>query len=393
MIVQLIAQIILLIQNIELFLSKNIFLNFFMFFLFLINFLLYKYKEVVHNCDSEDYNLLYFQEGTIDYQISCEHEKIQRIDLKNASSIRSISIFDDTNVIIECPRLNDISDNLIISIYNEPNITIVNHCHFNQIEIYGSPTFNLFNNSLLSVDDLFLINKSYQFLFDYKNVFYTKSINAKSKIQNNYKNAQKLNDKTIKCENNFFNVSLNDNFISTQCGDLYEYVLPYSSLPKYSFEIKNSKTHLINHCTSNDSLDKNINIALISLNLYGESNVTFKNIPKIESIENYTDQDYQGTWVEVYPELADCIWFRRWYDSEFEDMFERGWKSVCYSGKSLLYCCDSDIGPRKINYISETLSMAIIITIIVLIFVLFISNCIIAYVRFKKHDMSDDESI
>lgn len=61
----------------------------------------------------------------------------------------------------------------------------------------------------------------------------------------------------------------------------------------------------------------------------------------------------------------------------------RGWKKVCLNDNPYLYCCDSNIKPRKVVIISKAGSLAIIITIISVIVVIFIALCSIAYYRYR----------
>ena len=91
-----------------------------------------------------------------------------------------------------------------------------------------------------------------------------------------------------------------------------------------------------------------------------------------------------GTWIEIKTETYGCIWGNESFDcSEYEEYFIRGWKKVCLNDNPYLYCCDSNIKPRKVVIISKAGRLAIIITIISVIVVIFIALCSIAYYRYR----------
>lgn len=359
---------------------------------YLSNYLLIKSNIITHNCNFSDRNIGMHQKESFDYQISCESQKIQKIDLENLKNADSISIFDESSVILNCSLMPNFTENLTLSIYDNPTITFENYCHFNSIEIYGLPSFHLFSNSHFLVDNLVLSDSKYQFPFEYKNVFYSNDSRIKFKLPKGSKSTETFNYPIFNCENDLFEISINDNYIIVKCSGIYEYTLLYPSIPKYVFNINNTKAYVINQCTSDELTNQKMKIVLSSLKFFGEKEVTFKNFNKLDSIEPYANNDIKGTWINIkQSDIYDCIWIvKPEYAQKYEDMFKRGWKKVCLEIDTYLYCCDSDLSPRNIFVISKGGSLAIIIIIICSIFIIFISLCIIAYYRYQDYRKIDN---
>lgn len=112
--------------------------------LYLISIILLVNKIINHNCtfsnvDLNNYNL----SESIDYQISCRSNAIQHIDVDNLYNVNSVSIFDNSNVIITCQSDLNNEEYILLKIYDTPNITFENYCNFKQVEIHNSPEFHL----------------------------------------------------------------------------------------------------------------------------------------------------------------------------------------------------------------------------------------------------------
>lgn len=129
----------------------------------------------------------------------------------------------------------------------------------------------------------------------------------------------------------------------------------------------------------------------LTLILLAEKKLIFNDFD-LDSITKFTNEDIKGTWIKLNDDSNDdCLWIDEpGFSEKFEDYFKRGWKRICLEHETYIYCCDSDLGPRKLNVISKNGSLAIIIFIICFIFVLIVSLCSIAYCRYKTKDQVDN---
>lgn len=304
--------------------------------LYLISIIPLVNKIINHNCtfsnvDLNNYNL----SESIDYQISCRSNAIQHIDVDNLYNVNSVSIFDNSNVIITCKSDLNNEEYILLKIYDTPNITFENYCNFKQVEPY---------------DNIFI------------------------------------------CNDNFFKVSLYDNYMIVRCSNIYDYTLLYSSLSNLTFEIDNIATYLMNdYKDKEDLVAQRIDDILSSFNFIGRKKLIFNDID-LDSITKYTNEDIKGTWIKLNNiSNYGCLWIDEpGFSEKYENYFERGWKKICIDDKTYIYCCDTDLGPRKLNIISKSGSLAIIIFIICFIFVLIVSLCSIAYCRYKTKDQVDN---
>lgn len=355
------------------------------------SFLLIKTEIVNHNCSFSNIDLGEYNDEWIDLHINCEPQKIQKINLKDLNHVNSISIFDNSNVILSCSQSNFTSEYLFLSIYDRPTITIENHCHLNQIEIYGSPIFQLFDESNFSVDSLISYNKTYEFPFESKSITYLENM---ENVNVSYGKNQSIPENNFLCENDIFNFSLESNYITAKCGNRYENLFLYESIPEITFTINNTNVFFKNQCQSNETAKKNIETVLSSLNFVNKREVTF-DVFDPDSISSYTSSDSEGTWVLIKYDRV-CQWrgsfnSNYYFDGDLEDREEvqyylqRGWKKICRGSDSYVYCCDTDLGPRNINVISAAGSLAIIIISICLVVILFVSLCVIARCRYNNN--------
>lgn len=175
-------------------------------------------KSITHNCNISSFNQRFYSNETVDYNIACESQKVQRINASNIQQDSFLSIYDYSNVIITCPNKSQNYINLFLSIYGEPTISFENYCHINKVEIHGSPRFQLFDNSFFFVNTLILYNQTYSFPFEYNNIFYF--INTSKSLNSNMESTsiQSLNNLNFQCDKKPFNVSLCDNHIIVQCN-------------------------------------------------------------------------------------------------------------------------------------------------------------------------------
>ena len=142
-----------------------------MLLIYILNLLLIKSSKIIHNCDSYDVNLDIYDVEPINYEISCPNTKPQIINIINADHIESISLFKDSDVLIMCSNSTDEQIDLII--FDNPNITFQNNCHFKNIKIYGFPIFNQPQNSKVSSNTLFIYNNQFNFPIHAKKVIFS----------------------------------------------------------------------------------------------------------------------------------------------------------------------------------------------------------------------------
>ena len=78
-------------------------------------------------------NLDVFQNESIDYRIDCPPKKTQKIIFSNTDHIKTISIFENSNVIIHCPSSTAQYNNLSLLLFDNSHISFKQHCNFNKI--------------------------------------------------------------------------------------------------------------------------------------------------------------------------------------------------------------------------------------------------------------------
>lgn len=349
---------------------------------FLFSSILINLKTTIHNCNFSNGQWPQFGNESINYQISCPSYKIQRIDLKSNPNVKNISIFGDSNVIITCSSNENDLIQTVLSLYDKPTITFENKCNFNRIEIHNFPTFHLFSKSNISVNNLILTNHAYQFPFKYNHVIYSKYDPKRLKSQDNSKAQLKSQNHIYECNKNTIETALNDNYAIIKCGDLYEYTILYSMFSEKNFDINNATLKIKNQCSTDAYVNQNIEMFLPLIRASENTEVLFQKFPKLNAIENYTNEDIKGTWIQIGEDYR-CQWGNESFQSEYENFFKRGWKKVCRSYTTFIYCCDSDIGPRKVIVISKWGFLAAIIFIICFIIALIVAFCIISYQKYN----------
>lgn len=357
-----------------------------MFFVYCTSILFIKTNTISHNCSITNVNQSLWPNESIDYQIACESHNVQRISLSNRLYDNFISIYDYSNVIIDCSNLINISSNLYLSIYGEPDITFQNYCNINKIEIHGSPSFRFSSNSYFFVDTLILYNQNYSFPFDYNNIFYMKNISKKFISSINSASIQDFSDDIFQCGKTLFNVTLHDDYVIARCGNFNEKKLLYSSLLKKSYFLYNKKILITNNINSDELAEKNVKIVLKSFNFLGYKAITFKNFSNIYKLDFFSldkNSNITKTWLHLESYYFPCLWETNLTD-DYQDLVDKGWKKVCLGDETYLFCCDTDLGPRKMNIISKGGFIAIVVVIILVIFIIFGSLCIIASVRYKN---------
>lgn len=349
----------------------------------LINSLCIHSNIISHDCYHLKNNLNIYQNQSINYQISCKSQNIQNIDLNDMNGVNYISIHNESNVIITCPFISNDFEAIILSIYGRPKISFNNSCLFNQVEIYGSPTFNLIDNSIFSTNILYLHNQTYQFPFDFNYIYFSDNVTNQTLKQ---KNIQNKKPTSLYCSDNEFKIVLSDNSAKIQCGEYEkEQTIQYDNFKKYQYRVVNGSVLIINKCSSDEIISENVKIAYESLKFTGKKKITFDNFLNLDVISFYTKNDEPDTWIEIPNSENKCVWKNKSYSTQiYDDYFKRGWRKNCWNDYPYIFCCDSDLGPRNIIIISKAGSLAIIIFIISFIFVLFISLCSIAYYRYSK---------
>lgn len=150
-----------------------------------------------------------------------------------------------------------------------------NSCYFSDVEIYGSPKLNFFENSVFYVDTIHLYNYSFEFPFQYKNIIYEKSNNRTLNIKEN--NIKEADNEIYECNNMVFEGILNDNYVTFKCGNLFEYTLFYSSLHNNIFKLQHQNIILENKRSSQKIDSTYMASILSSLNINEKKHHIYKN--------------------------------------------------------------------------------------------------------------------
>lgn len=351
-----------------------------MFFLLFMELISIDSQMITHNCNISNINCDIQENKLIDYYVSCNSKQIQIINISKVKGIKSISINDNSNVIITCDdkKINQMK----LSIYDTPTITFENHCYFSDVEIYDSPKFNLFENSLFLVDTIHLYNYSFEFPFHYKNIIYGKRNNQRQNIKEY--TIKEAENEIYECNDMIFEGILNDNYVTFKCGNSFEYTLFYSSLHDNIFKLQYQNIILENKC-STQKIDNAYMAAIISsLNCNGKKkNITFTKT-NIDAFINNTLKYFNNDHIWINDQVngaSYCLWSNE-YEQKY--LFETGLRKVCANSNAFYYCCDSDKGQRNIINISFTESLIILLTIIFSIIGIVISLLIITLHRHKK---------
>lgn len=145
--------------------------------IFIYFYILYKGNKILHDCNLHKANLNIYQNQSVDYFISCPKSYVQSIDLTNADHISSISVFNNSNLVVTCPQNMQILLNINLYIYNNPNIAFDDNCYFNNVNIFDYPTFNTGEKKKNFVKNINIYNLSYILPFETETKLYIQRCN------------------------------------------------------------------------------------------------------------------------------------------------------------------------------------------------------------------------
>ena len=336
-----------------------------------------KSSIIAHNCNFTYGKFDNLVNESIDYIISCQHQKIIKINLSKINQMNSLSIYGNTNVIIECD--NKVLNNFTVKIYNTPTITFENSCYFFNVEIYGSPKIHLHEHSHFSVDTVHLYNQTYDFPFYYDDIIYEKSVNNINLKENN---VEQIESSVYECNDDLLEGILNDNYVTIKCGNSFEYTLLYSFFHNHTFQLHHQNIILKNH-SSKRNTSQSIATVLSSLHFNGKKNIKLQKFDINEFLNNFDmNNNSDDIWIPITNSTKSFYEKQNEYDQDY--LFETGLRKVCEENKCYYYCCDTIKGPRNIIYISKAGTIVIIVVIFISVTALLIALLTITCIRFKK---------
>lgn len=336
-------------------------------------------KKINHNCNAQYSNIeKYQQDSTFNYMISCKSKNAQYIDLKSYENINSISITNESNVFITCENETSKSSNVKIIVNGNPNITFKSHCYFNTIEILGSPIFNLYPYSDISVRNVVLRNKTYSYPFNSHYYINSNKIsldNADSITNYYYNNCTKLY------------ISITDDEVSYFCD--------VSTLNM----IFQKSIYFFNVSASPEKIEELFDKVLPSLDFSDITDIIFTDffnldsiMPTIETLKILVKNIYINMkWNKIYNKMI-CAWEVDKFYPQFQylkDKFDylvdkKNWRKVCLHNSAFLYLNEEkDV---DIIIIPTIASWIIIVSIVLFFIVLFILLVVLAYTKYRKEN-------
>lgn len=365
-----------------------------MFFFFIVCIFSIKFTKILHDCSSNNFDPYRYHNESIDYQINCPQEKIQKIKQYYSDNIKYISIFNESNVLLEGSSDFDHFEKLII--FNFPKITFDNKFIFDKVEIYGSPNFSFATNSLIIINQLYLYNQSYIFPSDSKHIK-TSHINGRNTITNKNK---KSKEKIIQeCNEKYFLIELYNDGAGVFCGSGNNGItLKYPEFSNYKFNVVHGRVVI-------DPIGSEIKGRLyetmeyiapsLAIFTYGRRDVIFNSYPygsTISRCKNLFDE-YLDFWIRV--ERNGCEWDPKEsviYNDWKTLMSDPDWRKVCIniytSSKNIMFHYYNSSNDKKVDIIvipKETFNY-IMIGAAALILFIFLTLLIIAYVMKNKSD-------
>lgn len=371
---------------------------FFLYFMYLI--CMKKSNNIPNNCISKYINFNKHYESVIDYKISCPKNLIQRVNLANVSDIDSISIYNKSSVIINCPEQTNLYEHIKLRFFHSPYITFENHCNFSSIEIYDSPIFKFSKDSKVNVKKYVVHNHSYKLFFDTtSNNDFLENTKMKNKIilSNNYE------DREYTCNSISIDLTSPNAFIICYRKSYDEYnvylEVSYDDFIEYLFYV-NEDIVFRNMSNFDDDIEKKLSLIIQSLSIPFENHVNVYYSDFLESKVLQKTADMFGSvcslvsmnfsWWKYVRYYRYCAWYESVFESEFsflENKFDDQvrntyWRKICLNGDGQLYLQDEN--DYKIYVLPNIASWGVLIGIIVLILLIFILCLIFAYRRYKQ---------
>lgn len=335
-----------------------------------IAFFLITLKIIKQNCYNSNYSPNIITDDPINLEISCPNDEIQHIYLTNDKYIKYISIFNNSNVIISCSPLSAQSYHTNLNIYGNSTITIKDSCHFGNIEIHNSPTFQLNKNTRSCVDNLFLYNSTYQIPFEYKNIH----------ITSNYE---------YNCGKNLI-YYVNKQYIAVKCKNSIYYL--DDKMPQKKFSIENGMVSIQND-DINEPFSDEIKIISNSINFTENKDVEFilfSNISEVTFYANLFSQKNVEFWIKskyIFPfRCKDEHVFEK---KGYEDIVSHGWGIVCNDSSPYLHYFYTDSERGKIIFVPKKVIVGVICFIVICVVVILASLFFIIY---KRVDLSNTKN-
>lgn len=364
-----------------------------MIFLYFLS-ILENYQNIIHDCNSENNNIVTNKDKNFDYIISCSSDMIQKIDLSKVESIHSVSIFNETNVSFICHPQSFKTEKIKMIIYGNPNISFENNCHFGIIKIYGAPIFNVLQNEI-DADTVIIYNDYNNLPFHPQHVIYSQNI---SKNQLKTMDYTQNSNKIHVC--NFLEFDLSE-YVTINCDSMISYTLQYQDLIYYDFHLQtgtriNSQINIKNISLDKDFDNEYLTYIMASIFIFEPVLVIYTDFcdisPMSKSIKMFQSSKskirMRMTWEKYMKPFIYCAWEDGVYKPEYlflEDYFNdliknHFWRKTCINNDGYLYLQDET--DFDFVTISTAGSWGIIVGIVVLVLAVIITSFLIAFFRY-----------
>lgn len=320
-------------------------------------------KIIKQNCYNSNYFPNINTDDPINLDISCPKEEIQHIHLTNDKHIKYISIFNNSNVIISCSPLSAQSYHTNLNIYGNSTITLKDSCHFGNIEIHNSPTFQLDKNISSYVDNLFLYNSTYRIPFEYKNIH----------ITSNYE---------YNCGKNLI-YYVNKQYIAVKCNNSLFYI--DDRMPQKKFSIQNAIVSIENDDIKNEQFSDEIKIISNSINFTENKDVEFlffSNISEVTLYASLFSQKNVEFWIKskyIFP--FKCNDEHVFEKNGYKDIVSHGWGFVCNGSRPYIHYFHTDSKRGEIIFVPKKVIIGVICFIVFAVVAILASLFWIVYKR------------
>lgn len=369
---------------------------FFYFFIFYT-----KSQKIIHDCSSTYTDFNEFQNQSIELEVSCSENQI--IHFHNINLIKSISVFEKSNVVLSCSPNVKTLNNISLYIFNNSQINFDDNCLFDYIEIYGFLTLKLLQNVHRISKNVILNDNTNQIeptdmiysVEKYENILEKNDEITLENDENDLKNDEIIltniaDDDEFIC-NNFFIVNFTDE-LHLEC-DQNNYTMNYSEISNYTFILNNVHFYINNlNFETSCYLENIVNRSTFS----GQIDTFFVDIYNTTDIMNYAKMIncnniqiwMKISWRKIMNNVtAYCEWEDEDYKEEFLDLKKHfdwldensDWRKVCYQNFGYLIHQETK---GEVIVIPVASSWIICITIVLVIVGICISVFFISLYRF-----------
>ena len=336
--------------------------------------------DIFQNCRKYTINEECYRYKNSNFILSCSNQFYQTNHAFNPNQLERISsliLSGYSEIEISCLNINN-NRFPNIYIFDQPKIHFVGCSYYNaNITIFGSPTLTSSEN--LTIKFVKLYNKNYNFPFKYDNIITdTNTMNETLSFYYYCNNTLKIkmSEKTeIACQSGSYDL---DSI----------FYLNYENYRYFNLAMTNNKyvLELINEDVKTENVQKYFNqviTRLITPNLDVVHFIYIKPQIILETVESF------------YPRNINIREDRLCYEININDspvlkeaVEKDGWRKICYHKKGYIFYKGKSEG--EIIVIPSHSKFIIITFLILLIFVIFISLCLIAFCKYKKDNKNNN---